>query len=104
CAENDVALDHTDHPHQKRELTIDKTKGDVGEGEAVPWICFRDVEELNHAGPSAGPTTSSSSSRQLDVAVIVSMIALSRPMTMGPSNTPTSPKVYTPVMSPTSIQ
>jgi hypothetical protein len=41
---------------------------------------------------------------QLERAVTVSTIALSSPMRMGPSRMPASPKVYTPVISATSIQ
>ena len=101
----DRALPGAARARQERELALVKAKGDVGESAACAGVFFGDVVELDHAGLSTGRdgNSSSSSSRHV-VALTVSTIAFKRPMTIGPSNTPTRPNVYTPVMRPTSIQ
>src|SRR5207248_1235311 len=100
------ALSRAARPGEEDELALVDRERDVLQGETGARVFLIDLMEADHTGAPSERSSSSpkSSSRQLCVSVTVSITALSRPMRIGPRRMPTSPKVYTPVTSPTNIQ
>src|SRR5262249_45653796 len=82
---------------EENEFPLADVERKVGEGGSGPRVDLRDLRESNHGILSdALPVTASpspSNSRQFELVVIVSSIALRSPITIGPRRMPTRPNV-----------